>query len=103
MELIFSHSKIDAFISQLDNATASRVYKILSKLENCGNEIRMPDSKSLGGGLFELRVLGAKQIRILYVFHNKQGLILHIFEKKTWLIPKREIEYARNILKMYIA
>ncbi len=103
MEVNFSHNNIEEFILHLDNATAARVYKILSKLEAYGNKIRMPDSKSLGDGLFELRVLGAKQVRILYTFHHNQAVILHIFIKKTWGIPRRELEYARNVLKQYLA
>ena len=81
----------------------SQVQTIIGMLETLGNELRMPYSKSLGGGLFELRIIGQKHIRIIYAFHNNGAVLLNIFMKKRWSIPRKEIEYARNILKLYVA
>jgi phage-related protein len=57
----------------------------------------MPDSKSLGKGLFELRTLGKNQIRILYIFHDNKVYIIHGFIKKAWKISIKDISYARRI------
>lgn len=59
----------------------------------------MPDSKSLGKGLFELRTIGKKQVRILYIFHNNKAYIVHGFIKKAWRISLNDISYARRIQK----
>lgn len=103
MEVIYSHSKILEFVESLQDAEIERVDRAVTMLESLGHELRMPHSKSLGGGLFELRILGVKHIRILYAFHGAQIILLNAFVKKMWRIPTREIEYARKILKMYLA
>lgn len=103
MEIIYSHSKILEFIETLQDAEIVRIDRALTSLELLGHELRMPHSKSLSGGLFELRVLGVKHIRIIYTFHNNQAILLNIFIKKAWRIQSGEIEYARKILKMYLA
>ena len=103
VEIIFTHGKIENFISTLDRITIRRVYKLFMHLEQLGHQIRMPFSKSIGDGLFELRLKGSIPIRIIYAFHGDTALILNIFIKKTWLIPHREIQYAQNILKEYLA
>lgn len=103
MEIIYSHSKITEFIENLDMPLMARVQNIIQMLETLNYELKMPYSKSLGKGLFELRIMGSRQIRIIYAFHNNQAILLNIFIKKTWAIPRKEIEYARNILKLYLA
>ena len=87
------------FINDLDRITSSRVNKTINSLERFGYLLDMPDSKSLGNGLFELRTLGKRQVRILYVFHNNKAYILHGFIKKAWGISLKDISYARNIQK----
>ena len=103
MEIVFSHNKIEDFINKLDGALHLHVHQMIKRLEMHGHELRDPHSKSLKGGLFELRILGAKQIRIIYAFHNDKAVLLNIFVKKVWTIPRKEIEYARKILDLYIS
>jgi phage-related protein len=63
-------------------------------LEQRGNELREPLSKSLGEGLFELRV---KAYRLLFCFKpGNRIIILHAFTKKTQRTPPRELELARK-------
>ena len=57
-----------------------------------GNRAREPLSKSLGKGLFELRV---KASRIFYCFKPGRVIVLlHGFTKKSQKTPQREIEIA---------
>lgn len=56
----------------------------------------LPQSKALGGGLYELRVRGKQEIRMFYVFHQSSAVILHIFIKKTQKTPAREINIAHK-------
>ena len=61
-------------------------------LAEVGNRARQPLSKSLGKGLFELRV---KANRIFYCF--KPGgviVLLHGFKKKSQKTPRREMKIA---------
>jgi len=95
MEIRYYTNNIKKFIKSLDKNSGAEVNKLIMFLYKCGNEIKMPYSKSLGGGLFELRKLGKKQIRIIYCFHKGEAIILHIFEKKSNTISKNDLQLAR--------
>jgi phage-related protein len=61
-------------------------------LAEIGNRAREPLSKSLGDGLFELRV---KSSRIFYCFRPGGVIVLlHGFSKKSQKTPQREIDTA---------
>ena len=70
----------------------------LSILEEYGNRLREPYSKSVGNGLFELRIQFASDItRIFYFFVVDNKIILtNGFVKKTMKTPKAELELARK-------
>ena len=93
-------NEIDKFIFKLDPQIQARVLRQVELLEKYGNKLAMPYSKSLHDGLFELRVLGNKQVRIIYCFHNDRIYLLNAFIKKTGKIPNREIDLAIKRLKM---
>jgi phage-related protein len=86
--------KIDSFIKSLKKPTGTKVARHIDLLVRFGNQLRMPYSKSLGDDLFELRIRGQQEIRILYAFKNGIAILLHCFIKKTQKTPKREIEIA---------
>lgn len=96
MEIRYYSDDIEKFISSLDKKSGAGIDRLILFLYKCGNEIKMPYSKPLGGGLFELRKLGKKQIRIIYCFHNNEAFILHIFEKKNNKINKVDLEFAKQ-------
>ena len=102
MEIIFWNTKIDKFINSLDSLTISRVRYCIRLLKEHGNLLDMPDSKSLGKGLFELRTQGKIKVRILYIFHKNNAYLVHGFVKKAWKISIRDITYARKIQKEVI-
>jgi|ERR1035437_178264 phage-related protein len=99
MEIIYWNDKLEKFIEGLDPETRMRIDRTRETLEQLGHLIDMPDSKSLGQGLFELRLLGKKQVRLLYIFKNNKAYILHGFVKKTWKISNKDIKYARRVQK----
>ena len=99
MEIIYWNERIEKFIKNLDPETSMRVDRTREVLERVGHFIAMPDSKSLGRGLFELRIHGKKQVRIIYLFNNGRAYIIHGFIKKTGKISLRDMEYARKIQK----
>jgi phage-related protein len=99
MEIIFWNKKVDDFVNDLDDLTASRVRNCLRLLEEHGHLLGMPDSKSLGKGLFELRTQGRIKVRMLYIFHKNKVFIIHGFVKKAWKISLNDISYSRRIQK----
>ena len=99
MEVIYWNAKVEQFIKSLNNKTSMRVDRTVGVLERIGHLIEMPDSKSLGRGLFELRIHGKRQVRIIYLFKGNKAYILHGFVKKTGAISRRDMDYARRIQK----
>ena len=67
-------------------------------LEEFGLDLRMPHSRAMGDGVFELRPRGREGIaRVFYCMKVGMKIImLHSFIKKTNETPKRELEIARR-------
>jgi len=99
MRIYFFDNNIEKFIVTLDVSTRARVIKVIELLEKYGNDLKTPHSKSLGEGLFELRVLGTKHIRIIYTYWKDGACMLHAFVKKTNKISKKDIDYAKKLKK----
>jgi len=102
MEVVIWSKRVSEFIYSLDLEVSKKTMKLIALLEEHGHLIDMPDSKSLGKGLFELRLQGKLKVRILYVFKNNKACIIHAFIKKTWEIPYKDMQYARQIQKEII-
>ena len=61
-------------------------------------EFGMPLTRSLGGGLHEVRsrITGGRIARVLFVIHESRIVLLHGFVKKAQKTPKRDLEIARK-------
>lgn len=99
MNVINFDQDLEDFIDSLDRDTYSRVLKTTDLLRTFGQMLRMPYSKALGSGLFELRIRGQREIRIFYAFYNQEAVLLHGFSKKTQKTPNKEIALAQDKLK----
>ncbi len=66
-----------------------------------GADLRMPHSRAMGGGLFELRPKGPEGIgRVFYCTQvGRTIVVLHSFVKKTQETPDAEMRVARKRLK----
>lgn len=57
----------------------------------------MPNAKPIGDSLFELRVRGKQEVRMVYIYIGKDSItILHGFQKKTMAITNRDLKIAKN-------
>src|SRR6266568_3443772 len=72
--------------------------RLTELLEEFGLDLRMPHSRAMGSGLFELRPRGREGIaRVLYcTMVGHRVIVLHSFIKKTQETPKRELDVARK-------
>jgi len=72
--------------------------RLTELLEKFGLELRMPHSRAMGGGLYELRPRGREGIaRVFYcALVGRRIVILHSFMKKTRRTPARELAIARR-------
>ncbi len=75
--------------------------RLIGLMENHGADLRMPHSRAMGKGLFELRCKGPEGIgRAFYcTMVNREIVVLHGFIKKTQETPERELTIARKRLK----
>jgi len=68
----------------------------LAKLRN-NQYHREPLSKSIGGGLFELRHVGKLNSRVLWFFtKNRRVILLHGVRNKGRAIPSRDLVTAKD-------
>lgn len=74
--------------------TKLKALRILSHIEEFGLNYAIPHIKKLTGTpLWEIRILGEDNARILYVTRQgKQILLLHAFMKRADKTPKKEID-----------
>lgn len=95
---------VEQFLDSLDSKMRAKLLRTIELLQQNGNELREPYSKSLGDGIFELRVKQATDIsRVLYFFVVKHKIVLtNGFVKKTQRTPIKEIDLARKYKEDYL-
>ena len=74
----------------------AKVLRTIDLLERFGNRLGPPHSKSLGRGLFELRIRGQQEIRLFYLFHRGAAVMLTGYVKKSQQTPDRELRKAKD-------
>ncbi len=75
--------------------------RLLDLMQEFGADLRMPYSRAMGNGLFELRPKGREGIgRVFYCTHvGRQVVVLHAFVKKTQETPQHELRIAQTRLR----
>lgn len=75
--------------------------RLVELLMEFGPDVRMPHSRAMSDGLFELRPRGREGIgRAMYCFLvGQQVMVLHAFIKKSQATSKRDLEIARRRMK----
>ena len=94
------NSPVKEFINSLELKAQVKVYDALNLLRDFGIRLSLPHVKKVTGTeLWELRILGADSIRVLYIaVTGKTFLILHGFKKKKDKTPPKEIMIAEERL-----
>jgi phage-related protein len=95
------HNLVKEDIKSLPVKLLARYYSLIDRMKERGPDLRLPHTKSLGSGLFEMRLKAEEGIaRVVYcTILNKQIWILHSFVKKTQKIPSKELKIAHNRMK----
>jgi phage-related protein len=75
--------------------------RLVELLMDYGPDLRMPHSRAMGNGLFEIRPKGEAGIgRAFFCFRKgKKIVILHAFIKKTQATPQKELMIALKRMK----
>ena len=88
------------FIEHQSDEVQAEYIKIIEQLQKDGRLVE-PYGKKLDKGLFEMRIRRGGQVRILYVYQEKDYVIgIHGFVKKTQKTPKKEMKQALKIMGM---
>ena len=91
------HDEIVDWMDSLDDGEWDRVVVVLDRLAALGSSARMPLSKSLGDGLFELRfTLGPTARRITYRFARDGRVVLLTTFRKQRNNERAEVARARK-------
>jgi phage-related protein len=97
----YFHPRVLAEIESWPVDVLADYARLVELLMEYGTDLRLPHSRAIGSGLFELRPRGRSGIgRAFYCFMiGQRVVILHAFIKKTQETPDRELKTARKRLK----
>lgn len=91
------HDEIAAWLGTLNQDEWERVVVVIDRLAELGSTARMPFSRSLGNGLFELRfTLGPTARRVTYRFTRDGRIVLLTAFRKQRNNERVEIARARR-------
>lgn len=103
-EIEYFHERVLAEIEIWPVDVLADYARLLELLTEHGPSLRLPHSRAMGDGLFELRPRGRSGIgRAFYCFLvGRRVVVLHAFVKKTPQTPDRDLKLARKRLKELI-
>lgn len=93
-------NSVERAILSLPAGLLARYLRLTELLLEFGPNLGMPHTRSMGGGLVELRVRGPEGIaRAFYcVVVSRRIVMLHVFIKKSQKTPPHELLIARRRL-----
>ncbi|VWD22254.1 type II toxin-antitoxin system RelE/ParE family toxin [Burkholderia contaminans] len=99
--VIYYNERVKREVFALPPGILASYVKLLELMESYGADLRMPHSRAMGGGLFELRPKGPEGIgRVFYCMQvGHEIVVLHSFVKKTQETPPNELKTARKRMK----
>ena len=100
-EIEYFHPRILSEIESWAVDVLADYARLVELLAEHGPNLRLPHSRAMGGGLFELRLRGRSGIgRALYCFlAGKRIVVVHAFIKKTPQTTDRDLKLARKRMK----
>jgi phage-related protein len=99
--ILFFNDRVQREIEEWPVGVYADFLRLTELLEEGGLDLRMPHSRAMKDGLFELRCKGPEGIgRAFYCTQvGRELVILHSIIKKTQATPAKDLELARKRLK----
>ena len=91
---------VKGFIDKQNPLIQAKFIGMVDFLESYGPFLSGKYTKKIRKNLYELRITGKEQIRILYTIRQREIILVHAFKKKTQKTPLREIKTALLRLDM---
>jgi phage-related protein len=100
-QIIYFNDRVQKDVLSLPSGILADYLRLTEAMALYGADLRMPHSRALGAGLFELRPKGPEGIgRVFYCTQvGRVIVILHSFIKKTQETPEADMRMARKRLK----
>jgi len=100
-QIIYYNERVQRDVWAMPAGIVADYLRLTEAMTLYGADLRMPHSRAMGGGLFELRPKGPEGIgRVFYCTQvGKTIVVLHSFVKKTQETPDAEMRVARKRLK----
>ena len=99
--VVFADKKVESALLRLPPSFVARFIRYAERMESFGPDLGTPHTRSMGDGVFELRLRGAEGIaRVFYCANeDRQIVMLHHFTKKSAKTPPKELAVARERLR----
>jgi phage-related protein len=100
-DIEYFHERVRAQIESWPTDVLADYARLMELLAEHGPSLRLPHSRAMGDGLFELRPHSRSGIgRAFYCFLvGRRMVVLHAFIKKSQQTPDHELKLARRRLK----
>ena len=84
------------FLDSIEKKDKAKFFRIFKNVEYYGLDSIIPNIKKMTGlPLWEIRILGQNNLRIIYaIFVKDEVIVLHGFKKKIQKTPNRELVIA---------
>lgn len=93
------HPEVSKFLNRLEKPAHAKAQRLIDLLIEKRKTLGMPFSKKIASGLYELRVAGIQNVRILYAFSDELPVLLYAFAKKRQKLARRDIDTALQRLE----
>lgn len=96
---------VQEFLDSLQKIQKAKVFRLFQIYQEYGLSAIVPHTKKLSGTpLWEIRIKGKDNIRIMYIVRTKDSiLVLHGFIKKTQKTPLKELRIALERYKRLVS
>ena len=103
-QIVYFNDRVQKDVLSMPSGILADYLRLTEAMALYGADLRMPHSRALGAGLFELRPKGPEGIgRVFYCTQvGRVIVILHSFIKKTQETPDAYMRMARKRLKEVI-
>ncbi|AZQ54931.1 type II toxin-antitoxin system RelE/ParE family toxin [Burkholderia cenocepacia] len=100
-EIQFFNERVALGVASLPTTLLARYFALADRMERYGPNLGEPHSRSMGNGLYEMRLKGVEGIaRVFYCAIVERRIVMpHCYVKKTPRTPLKELEIARRRLK----